>query len=87
MMTGITQERLRALLAALPAHEPVGVRLLREMGRPQPGQLFPAENVDRATFVEATQQAMTEHRQIDDIVRALRDLTPVVTATSLGDYS
>jgi hypothetical protein len=87
MTTGITQERLRALLADLPAHEPIGVRLLRQMGRPQPGQLFPSGDVARETFVTATEQAMAEHRQIDDIVRSLRGLTPVVTTTSLGDYS
>lgn len=87
MPTGITQERLRALLAALPEHEPVGVQLLRQMGPPKPGQLFPAEDVERETFVMATQQAMEEHRQVDNIVRSLRDLTPIVTTTSLGDYS
>lgn len=82
---GISQEQLQALLLELPRHEPAGVKLLRQLKSPTPGQVFPT-GVPRKEFAAATEQAVKEHDIMDRWVNQLRRLPASTLSMSALDF-
>jgi len=81
------QERLLSLLLKLPAHEPMGVKLLRRMSPPDPDEIFGSGPVTRENFAAASKQAMAERQTVSKIVSAVRELPSVTATYRLDDFA